>query len=109
MNEAAMNPSEMAPSGELERLEKQYRRSQQKLRFILNIPILWGLGALLVYFLNISWLWEVYAVYCVAVIFVLGGYVLFRFPDADEIRRRYAQLILPGLLQKLGVENPQVA
>lgn len=109
MNLEQIRPAEIAPLDRLEKLEKQYRRSRQKLKFLLLIPGLWLLAFIPTYILDIKWLWEDFAGWCILVLFGIGGYAVLKFPIADDVIHAYAQEILPGLLRKFGVENPRVS
>lgn len=108
MIELKFRPQELAPEDRLRRLEKQYRRSRQKWLFIAAIPVLWAIGAIPLFSLGYSWLGPVYTAWCILVVFAIGAYVIFRFPVADEVEHEHAQVILPGLLTKLGVEAAAV-
>lgn len=98
---------EIASVPRLRQLEKQHRRSRKKGQLILLIPALCILGAIPAYLLDINWLWEALAGWCILVIFLVGSYIMWKLPVTEEIVHDYSQEVLPGLFRKLGIEKPE--
>lgn len=109
MNQDRISPAEIASVERLKTIEKRYGRSRKKIWFVLAIPSLWLLGAIVANTIDELWAWEALVGWCLMTTFLMGVYVLYQVPSTDDAVHWYSQEILPGLLIKLGVETVRVA
>lgn len=105
MNFEDLKPTEIAPEKELIDLQKKREWAERKWMVAFTALGLLVVGAMAVYGLEIKWLFVAYAGFCVATIFVVGGWIFLKLPVLSEIEHSYAQLVLPGLFTKSGASE----